>query len=438
MGMKTTRQKNTAWIAIFIMTILPILRWAQISPLEYRFFDFGTTMGSIGQITALTGMTLFSINLILSGRFKILDEYMDGLIDVYNKHHILGAISFSLLLFHPLFLAFRYIPFSLRESALFLLPGHNQAINYGIASLLLFILLIVLTFFVHIGYRSWKMSHTFMILVAFFAILHSLSTTSDISRDPLLRYYILGFAFLGFASSFYQSFLSRFIRKKYVYIVKKISPAGAGIIEIEMSPKNKRMGFEPGQFIFISFSSKMIGTETHPFSISSSEDSLNLSVAIKSLGDFTKKIGNIELGSEATIEGPYGKFSRQNGASDNQIWIAGGIGITPFLSMARSLKDKNEKIDLYYSAKSKEEATFLDELIRISKIYPNFRVIDWLSNEKGYLNGNAIFEISEGLSNKDIFLCGPPPFMESIRTQLIDLGISESRIHWELFNFSPT
>lgn len=434
--MNATGQKNTAWAAILIMTILPVLRWAQISPLEYRFLDFSAAMGSIGQIAALSGMTLFSINLILSGRFKVLDKIMEGLVDVYNKHHIIGAISFSLILFHPLFLAFRLIPYSLRDAALFLLPGQNQAINYGIISLLLFILLIVLTFFVHLGYKRWKMSHTFMIIVAFFAILHSLSTTSDISRDALLRFYILGFAFLGFASSFYQAFLSRFIRKKYVYIVKGISTVSAGVFEIEISPKNERMAFCAGQFIFISFSSKKVGSEIHPFSISSSEDSPNLSISIKSLGDFTKSIGSIEIGSEAMIEGPYGKFTRNNAQSKDQVWIAGGIGITPFLGMARSLKDNDSKIDLYYSVKSREEAAFLDELMQISKKYPNFRVMDWFSNEKGRLSGNVIFEMSEGLSDKDIFLCGPPPFMQSIRAQLIDLGIFEPRIHWEFFNFS--
>jgi len=436
--MSIGRQKNTAWAAILIMTILPVLRWTQISPLEYRFLDFGAAMGSIGQITALTGMTLFSINLILSGRFKILDRLMDGLVDVYNKHHIIGAISFSLILFHPLFLAFRFIHYSLKDAALFLIPGQNQAINYGIVSLLLFILLIVLTFFVHLGYKRWKMSHTFMILVAFFAILHSLSTTSDISRDALLRFYILGLAFLGFASSLYQAFLSRFIRKKYAYIVKKITPAAAGVIEIEMSPKDQQMGFEPGQFIFISFSSKKIGREIHPFSISSSENSTNLSISIKSLGDFTKNIENIDIRSEAIIEGPYGKFTRNSAKSKDQVWVAGGIGITPFISMARSLKNGNGKIDLYYSVKSKNDAAFLDELIGISKKHSGFRVIEWFSDEKGRLSGNAIFEMSEELFKRDIFLCGPPPFMQSIRAQLIDLGISGSRIHWELFNFSST
>lgn len=430
-------QKNTAWMVILFMTILPVLRWAQISPLEYRFLDFGATMGSAGQITALMGMVLFSINLILSGRFKVLDRSMHGLVDVYNKHHIVGAISFSLLLFHPLFLALRFMPISLREAALFLLPGQNQAINYGIISLLLFILLIVFTFFASLGYKRWKISHTFMILVAFFAILHSFRTTSDVSRDPLLRSYILGLAFIGFASAFYQAFLSKFIRKKYIYVVEKVSKVGPGIVEIEMSPKNRRMTFEAGQFIFIRFSSKIVGNEVHPFSISSGEDDPNLSVSIKSLGDFTKNAAGIEIGSEAAIEGPYGKFSRRNSASKDQIWVAGGIGITPFLSMARSLKDDDYRIDLFYSVKSVEEAAFLNELEEISRSHPGFKVISWISNDKGFLSCNAISEISLNFSDKDIFLCGPPVFMECIHAQLIGLDIPESRIHWEIFNFSP-
>ncbi len=434
--MNEIEQKNIVWSLILIMAILPVFRWVQISPLQYRFLDFSATMASIGQITALLGMMLFSISLILSGKFMVLDRYLHGLDNVYSKHHILGAISFSLLLFHPLFLAFRFLPISTKDAALFLLPGASQSINYGIVSLFLLIILIALTFFVCLAYHRWKMSHTLMIVVAFFAILHSITTASDISRDPFLRTYILGFSFLGFSASFHQAFLSRYIRKKYIYIVKKISQVGSGTVEIEMSPKNDRLNFNAGQFIFISFSSKSISPETHPFSISSSENDPNLRISIKSLGDFTRNISYTEIGTEVRIEGPYGKFSRNNSKSKDQIWIAGGIGITPMLSMARSLRNNSSRIDLYYGVKNKQEAAFLDELLGISKSHPNFKVIGWFSDEKGHLNGNAIFEMSENLANKDIFLCGPAPFMQSIRAQLIDLGISESRIHWELFNLS--
>lgn len=433
--MNEIEQNNIVWSLILIIAILPVFRWIQISPLQYRFLDFSATMASIGQITALLGMMLFSISLILSGRFMVLDRYLHGLDNVYSKHHILGAISFPLLLFHPLFLAFRFLPVSTKDAALFLLPGASQSINYGIISLFLLIILIMLTFFVRLVYHRWKMSHTFMIVVAFFAILHSITTASDISRDPFLRNYILGFSFLGFAASFHQAFLSRYIRKKYIYIVKKISRVSSGTVEIEMSPKNDRLNFNAGQFIFISFSSESISPETHPFSISSSENDPNLRISIKSLGDFTKDISRIEIGTEAKIEGPYGKFSRNNSKSKDQIWIAGGIGITPMLSMARSFKNNDRSIDLYYITRNKDDAPFLDELLGISKSHPNFRMFNWFSSEKGRFSGNDLFSSNERLPDKDIFLCGPLTFMESIRTQLIDIGVPRSNIRWEKFNF---
>lgn len=434
--MNANEQNRTAWIIILILCIVPVLRWATLSPLEYRFLGFATTMTSLGQITALLGMTLFSINMILAGRFKILDRYLGGLNNVYQNHHKLGALSFCLILFHPLLLSLRYIPLSLRQAALFLLPSENWAPNFGIIALLLFILLIVLTFFVDLGYKRWKFFHTFMIGVSFFAILHSFLATSDISRDGFLRFYVLGLSMLGFLAGFYQAFLSKSLRYKFDYEIKNIIPVSPEVIEIEMSPVKERLAFAPGQFIFVRFLNKSVGSESHPFSISSSSENPDLRISIKSLGDFTKNISDLKTGDKVKIEGPYGKFTHTSIANINQIWIAGGIGITPFLSMARSLHNNVYKIDLYYSVKSKTDAAFLEELLKISKIYPHFKVFPWFSDEKGRITGNDIFEINVELAGKDIFLCGPPPFMISLKNQFTDLGVSSEKIHWENFNFS--
>lgn len=434
--MSLKEQYNAAWVSILVLLSIPVLRWATMSPLEYRFLGFSTTMTSFGQISALLGMTLFSINMILAGRFYVLDRHFGGLNNIYQHHHKLGALAFCLILFHPLFLSARYIPISLREAALFFLPSENWAPNFGIISLALFIFLIVLTFFVNLGYKRWKFFHTFMVAVSFFAILHSLFATSDISRDYFLRFYVLGLALLGFLSGLYQAFFSKFIRRRYTYEIRNISQIIGGIFEIEMAPKKERLLFSPGQFIFISFQSKSVESEFHPFSISSSSQDPNLRVSIKALGDFTKSVKNLKIGDLAAIEGPYGKFIHTATANINQIWIAGGIGITPFLSMARSLRSNVYRIDLYYSVKSKSDAAFLEELLKISNIYNHLRVFPWISDEKGRMTGNDVFEGSEGLGNKDIFLCGPPPFMISIRQQLIDLGVPEKNIHWEYFNFS--
>lgn len=432
--MASILRKNIGWLAIVILSLLPVIRWAMIIPLNYRFFDLTMTMTSVGQITGLVGMAMFSISMMLSGRERFLDMNF-GLDKVYKNHHVVGAFSFTLLLFHPLFLAVKYIQFSLRDAALFFLSSDNWALNYGILSLFLMIVLMVLTFYIVFRYQYWKFFHKFMVVVFVFAMYHTFYISSDISRDDILRIYVLSLAALGFSFGFYRAFLSRFFDEKYQYVIKKAIEIAPGVMQIDMEPKNRALSFNPGQFIFIKFIGKSISLEEHPFSISSAPSLNNLQLIIKSLGDYTNELKNLKEGDMALVEGPFGRLSYLNIENKNQIWIGGGVGITPFLSMARSLKNDGYKIDLYYSVKIKEEIVFLDELSNMSAVDKNFRVIPWYANEKGYLSASAIYELSGGLRDKDIFLCGPPVFMDSLRGQFRKLGVKKGKIHLEKFNF---
>lgn len=429
-------RKNTGLAIILVLLLLPIARWAVILPLNYRFFDLSVSMTSLGQITGLTGMIMFSISLILGARLKYLDEYFSGLDKVYQNHHIIGALSFSLLLFHPLFLVFRYVQLSLRDAALFFFPSADWVRNFGIISLFFMVALMIATFYIQMKYQRWKLSHKFLVFVFVFAVLHTFYVTSDVSKDNILRIYIFSLAVIGLAAGAWRAFFRNFFNDDFKYEIKKIIVLSPGILEIEMTPKDKKIRYEGGQFIFVSFRSPGVSAESHPFSISSAPDEKNLRIAIKVLGDFTEKLNNLKVGDAAYIEGPFGGFSYKKTSNKNQIWIAGGIGITPFLSMSGDLKIKDDyKVDLYYAVNSPEEAVFMDQLSKISLSNKNLKVIGWYSNESGRLNGEIVSELSNGLRDKDIFLCGPPVFMTSLNEQFINLKVAGDRIHWENFNF---
>jgi predicted ferric reductase len=433
--MTLTMRKNIGLITILFLAILPIVRWVTLPGWNFRFMDLSTTMTSFGQIAGLVGMTLFSINLILSSRLKFLDDYFFGLNIVYSYHHKIGAVAFSLLLFHPLFLVIKYLQFSLRQAALFFLPGQDRAVSFGIIALALMIILLILTFYIRMKYLHWKFSHKFLVLVFIFAISHTLFISSDISRDNVLRYYILGLALLGLPLGFYRAFLSKFFNRNLEYKIRKISVLNPDIVGIEMESKDKVMKFQPGQFVFASFISSGISAEIHPFTISSAPAETNLKLIIKSLGDYTNKLKELKIGEMAMLEGPFGRFSYKNYLNKNQIWIAGGVGITPFISMAKSLEDDSYKIDLYYCTKEKSEAVMLDELLKISSIYKNFKIIPWYSGEQGHISGQKVSELSRSVANKEIFLCGPIIFMTNLRKQFLELKVSRRNIHRELFNF---
>jgi len=345
-------------------------------------------MLSLGRVTGLVGLVLYALNLVYSTRLRFLEQLFGGLNRVYIAHHILGGLALILLSFHPVLLSMRYItkisltsPFlkgSFHQAALLLLPNGLTPVNalfntrldnhaivleqwallFGIIAFWGMVVLLLVTFFIKIPYRIWIVMHRFLGAAFFFAGLHVLFITSDVSTHPALRNYILGFVALGLLAFTYKTLAGKILIRKHRYRVESVVTEGGNVTQVTMSPENLPMMYKSGQFLFIHFldaTPEGIGSEWHPFSISSGSSDANLRVSIKGLGDFTSKLGALKPGTMAEVEGAYGKFTYSNYHNLNQIWIAGGIGIAPFVSMARSLPASGFRIDLYYSVKTTSE-----------------------------------------------------------------------------------
>ncbi len=425
--------RKIGWPIFIVLAIVPAAFWIMIEPLGGRFFDWQLAFTSIGQLLGLIGMALFSLNLILAARLKWLEPFFFGLNRVYIKHHLVGALALILLLFHPLFLAVRMIPFSLREAALFFVPFNDSAVTYGIFALLLLIALLAVTFYAKWPYERWKASHKFLGLAFFLASLHMFFIPSDVSRSASLRAYMFFLVMAGLAAVIYRSIFSAILVRKYKYTVAAVREVNPAVIEIELAGGEKNLRHEPGQFLFISFRQPGIGAEYHPFTIASGSGSSNLKLTIKNLGDFTAELKKLKAGASAKIEGPFGKFSYLEAPGREQIWLAGGIGITPFLSMARSLKPAGGyRIDLFYCVRTMEEAVFIDELNEIARRDPQLRVIPFCTDIEGYLSAETVAKHC-ALAGKEIFVCGPPAMMKGLKDQFRKLNIPADRIHSEEF-----
>lgn len=432
--MKKTVKYNYVWIAILILSFLPAFLWFLAPSFLPRFDNFTNTMTSLGKLAGLIGMALFSFSLILSSRFIFLEKYFKGLNNVYAKHSLIGQVAFVLLLFHPLLLIFKYAGGSFFGAARFLsFSPANWPQSWGWLALVLMIFLIILTLYLRPKYNIWKLTHKFLGLAFFLASLHIFLIPSDVSRYAPLRFYMLGLVLVALSVFVYRTLLGKFLVKKYKYIVDNVSFLNDSVLEISMKPNNKKLNFKPGQFIFISFLDDKISKESHPFSISSGPDDIDLKITVKGLGDYTSQLVNLSPGSLAKIEGPFGFFSYQNAIYGNQVWIAGGIGITPFLSMAKSLiSDDNYSIDLFYCFKSDNESIHLDWLQNLD---PKLRVHPFCFDQKGHINIDIIKNILGSLVERDIFICAPPVMINSMREQFVNQGINKRLIHSEEFNF---
>jgi predicted ferric reductase len=426
--------KFSSSFVVFIFSFLPIVFWIIAKPLDLRFSGFVRVMTSLGQISGLVGLALFAITLILQARLKILDRFFQGLDKVYLQHHNLGSIAFILLLFHPLFLGIRLIHSSFAQAMIFFIPGNDFNVTFGIVALSLMIIFLAMTFYFRLNYQSWKSSHQYLGMAFFFSSVHSLLVPSDISSNLGLRIYMLVLITLGLLALIYRVVLGKLLIKKAEYLVDEVNSLGGKVSEVFLKPAGKALDFIPGQFVFASFKSTNLKKESHPFSISSAPQEPRLRLSIKNLGDFTSTITGLKLGDKVKLEGPFGHFSYTNSQNSSQVWIAGGIGITPFLSMARSLKNDGPRVWLFYCTKNLEEAVFLKELEEISGQNPRLKAISYCSDQKGRLNSEGIELAVGNLKEKDFLICGPGAMMHDLSIQLKDKGVLENQIFWEDFD----
>lgn len=429
-------KNNLGWILVWVLASLPILIWLLMKPLSLRFENSSLIFRSLGQLAGLLGMALLSLNFILAARFKFLDRWFNGLNRVYQKHHLVGGLAFGLLLFHPTFLILQFLLVSLSAAFNFTFLFGSWPLFFGKLALLIFAGLLVITFYLNFKYNVWKNTHQYLGLVLFLGGIHMLFIPSDISNNALLKFYMVTLALLGAISYAYRVLFSIYRKREFRYELKEVKKIKENVFELKLSPLGPKMSFLPGQFVFLRFETGGPLAESHPFSIASSPADQYLSLGIKNLGDYTAQIQNLKPGLICRLEGPFGVFSYSKGFAKNQIWVAGGIGITPFLGMARDIaKSKNDyKIDIFHSIKNASEAAFGDELSQLAAQNANIHYYEHLSEQKGFISADLISQKIANLKGAEVFLCGPTGFMKSLKEQFINLGLTRAQIHSEEFS----
>jgi predicted ferric reductase len=415
---------------------LPVfVAWMILSPLSVRLQDVGMAWKSVAQVTGLLGILWFSFALILSARFRVCEKWFGPLDQMYLFHRKLGEVSFLFLLIHPIGALISSIIMRPDRIADLIIPGRSLPVTWGMLSSFLMIILLGVTLYFQLKYHVWKQTHQWMGLAFFLGSLHAFFIGSDLSRSVFLRVYILGFAVFALGCFVAYSIFNRWSVRQTLYQVNKINRLSKDVMNIQMKPKGKSIHFFPGQFIFVRFFLNGTWGESHPFSLTSNPKDLFLSLSFKVLGDDTSDLYNkMTVGTEVKVEGPFGSFGKQCDKAERLICIAGGIGVTPVLSMF-SLLSSTQCADVYYPVKQEQEAVHLPELFRLQSLCPKSRIIPWVTERDGYLTAEAIDTSSRLTPFDHIYLCGPVEMMENLQNQLKKRGVSSDRIHFESFAF---
>ena len=205
------------------------------------------------------------------------------------------------------------------------------------------------------------------------------------------------------------------------------------------------LDFVPGQYAWFAIGKSPFAMTKHPFSFSSSSEADGVvEVSIKALGDFTSTVPDIETGTHVYIDGPHGVFSPDLYEGPGFCLIAGGVGITPTMSILRTFADRGDQrpVVALIGSRSWDDITFREELDELATS-PNLTLVHTLSDppsewagETGRIDvGLLRRHLPTGYQRWQFFICGPDPMMDAMEDALLALDVSPSRIHTERFGW---
>lgn len=398
--------------------------------------SFGDVFIELGRAAALTGFSLVALQVALTSRVHPVTRPF-GLDKITGFHRKMGVVGALLLLAHPLLLAV--------EVGWGLL-GLETSWQVWLGKATLLYALVVVGAAVsfrklNIQYQYWRVMHKGAILVVIVGFAHGISIGTDFATNPALTAYVwtVGVIVAG-VFVFRNLFVPIWGRRKLR--VSNVEKESHDTYSVALEPTDGRpLSYRPGQFMFLRLVRPGRRSELHPFTISSSPTSgWPITATIKQSGDFTDTIDQTRSDDRARVEAPYGRFSFLLHKSEAVVFIAGGVGITPLMSMMRYIRDTKDTrpATLIWGNKTQKDILFREELEQMPENVSVTHVLskpaeDW-DGPRGFVTKEIIEQrAGDELKRADFFVCGPPVMMDKVIDALGELGVPKKRTHWERF-----
>jgi predicted ferric reductase len=407
--------------AVLLVVTMPGVLWAMSEPnLDWRY---------VSSVTAWAGSGLLAASLLLMVREPRWAPLMGGLECMYRWHHRGGVGAYCLLLIHPLALAAERWNDSPQLAWQVLAPWtQSWPVWLGWIAVAMLMLGLGSTFAVHLPYRSWRRLHMLLGAAVVFGLLHGQVLVAQ--GSPLLGLLAVTALVLGWRLTIGDRGLAAF-----PYRVERVEPRSAGLVELTLAPLETPLAAMPGQFVLASFHEGpgyRGCREFHPFTLSHVDRSGALRLGVKALGPCTARMQQMHVGTEARLQGPFGTF-RPGVPRAPQLWIAGGIGIAPFIAALRA-GPCAASTTLFYFFRSQDDAAFIEELQEHAASDPLFELIASASGE-AMPNLTELLERVPGVERRHVFICGPSAMMKLVAAELRRRGVPRDSIHCEIFDF---
>jgi predicted ferric reductase len=292
-----------------------------------------------------------------------------------------------------------------------------------------------------LDYRRLKAFHNLTGVAMILAMIHVLMALP--TAETNLRLAIMaGWGGIGILAWIYHKAVRVLLCLRNAYAVTRVESLGDGITRLTATPRHGQAGkrFLPGQFGYFRILSKSCGTEEHPFTIASPPNERQLSIVAKALGDYSAALAQVAPGARLLFDGPYGRFTPELNAAP-YLFIAGGIGITPFLSIVAdwARREITQPVSLVWSVRYCRDLVdggLFEGLARGQDLFTYTPVI---TREDGGTARRMDRELLAPIVRRrtperlQVYVCGPAALLKAVLGSMQDIGVSRRQVHYESF-----
>lgn len=441
-------RRLAAWLLPMLALMSPgVLLQLYFAGNWYAFFD----SYSLGMFFGLAAFVWFGLTLMLSARIRVLDR-------LFGHDRVLlfhGYLALTSVLFACTHAVLKYVYFGL---------GTLQ-VTIGIVSLSLFFAVSTATILFMVSgrlqrlkllarlrafavtrlgfdYSRLKLFHNMVSVACLCMVVHVLMAPA--TAESYLRMSMVGgFGIVSLAVYVQHKFVRPLLRARWPVTVQAVQRLSDDVVELRLSAGPKRR-HRAGQFVYLRLPSRICGQEEHPFTLSSPPRAEGATLTIKALGDYTARVATVEPGTRAILDGPYGRFAPRRDVGP-LLFVAGGIGITPFLAILREwdAAELVEPVTLVWSVR--RESDFVDQgfFDGLAARHERFRYVPIVTRPESESRSSA--RIDKALLAKAVgtpaqarlitaYLCGPELMQRAVRRWLREMGIPADAIHDERFS----
>ena len=419
--MRRLAQPSPLWIPLMAVVVVgALVFWAYPQDLPgWR---------SAGIATGWVGCGLLLVSLLLMVREPWLARWLGGLERMYRWHHGLGVWAYLVLLLHPLALAASAWSESPARAWATLSPWQQGwPVWSGWVSLLSMMAGLLIALWPRLPYAAWRTLHHLLSLSVIVGAAHLVLLGL---HGVLLAVPVWVVALLLWRVARADQGLGA--QPHVVRDVERLSPAA---VEVTLRPLARPLGALPGQFVLAAFLDgpgfRGCG-EYHPYTVSAIGADGSMALGIKALGDCTRQLQRVPPGCEVRVQGPFGQFFAA-GAAGPSLWVAGGIGITPFVAALRN-GPLTHPVRLLYLHRDHAGAPYADELRALATAQARLQLQTVDTGDAAPDLGPLLPDAAE-LRGLHCYLCGPAGLLDAAVPLLQQRGVPASHIHFERFDF---